>query len=621
MWFMYSGGITLRQGVSGKLVLGWIVCFWIALSPGITDPVGERVAALKSICKIQGDWFISPYEGETIRTRGVVFADLDHTTKRGFFMQTAGCDDTSDTSDGIFVYLGTREDVVRSGDLVEVTGVVQEYYGMTEINTTPDDVTLISSDHPLPPPVDLAPPFDRDSSHVYYESLEGMYIALDEAAVVGPTNNAGETWVVRADLGITRVFQDDPGGTGEIICVDDEGLYEIAPEVKVGDRVLGLKGALEYSFGVYRTQLISQPSVVPGVVPSEDCQELGCPFNRREGSFNFSVATFNLANLFDTYDDPATEDTVLSAAEYRRRLQKRAQAIYSQLEEPALLAIQEAENLQVIQDLVARPEIEMDYGIVWQDGPDFRGIDLALLYRSDQVTLLDSQWLEPCTSLVDGLGPDGNRDVNNPYNAVTCDTDGDGVLDGNRLFSRPPLVAHLNVCPTLCQASGTGESDPIQLTLVVNHWKSKVQDTPKTQHTLPRRLEQAQFIAEKVREIRGSGIGSYLIVLGDMNDYPDSEPLSILQGAGLSDLVNNIPKPQRYTFIHQGVSQVLDYVLVVQSPWLAPTSIVPIHINADYPAVYSGVDGTVFRCSDHDLLITTFTRPDDFTFLPMVSYE
>jgi predicted extracellular nuclease len=273
----------------------------------------------------------------------VVFADFDDTSQRGFYMQDADCDADPATSDGIFVYLGDSIDLVQSDDLVEVSGEVKEYYGMTEISASPGNVTLISSGNPLPPPVEITPPFDQEAASRYFESLEGMYVAMEDSAVVGPTNNADETWVVPSDLGITRVFQDDLEGTGEILCVDDGGLYEITPEAKVGDQVLDLEGALEFSYGVYRLQLIETPILVPGDVPLDSRQEPSYQVRHHGDAFSFTLATFNLANLFDTHDDPDTEDTVFSAAEYQRRLKKRALAIHAQLGEPAILAVQEAE--------------------------------------------------------------------------------------------------------------------------------------------------------------------------------------------------------------------------------------------------------------------------------------
>lgn len=621
MWFFFYGGVILRPGMRDRLVLRGAmvaVASVVAVSIlGSIDLADAGSVTLTSICDIQGGGLGSDFDGETVQTQGVVFADLDETARRGFFMQTADCDADPQTSDGIFVYLGESGEFVTSGDLVEVTGEVQEYYGLTEIDASPVNIIPIASGNPLPSPVELTPPFDRYSAARYYESLEGMYVAMDEAAVVGPT--VDETWVVRADLDIARVFQDDLSGTGEILCVDDGALYQITPEARVGDHVLGLEGVLDYSFGEYRLQLISAPVLVPGTIPSDDPLGHGIRIDSRQASYDFSVATFNLENLFDTYDDPTTEDTVLSMAEYQRRIKKRALAIHVHLREPAILIVQEAENLDVLLHLVSRPEIEADYGIVWENGPDFRGIDIALLYRKDIVELLGYQQFQGCTTLLDGLGPDGNRDVDNPYNAVTCDTNDDGEQDGNRLFSRPPLVVQLSVCAIDCQADLPEDREPVQLTVVVNHWKSKLQDSDTIQYTLPRRMEQAQFVSGLLQEIRSEKTTPYIIVLGDLNDYPDSVPLSILKDAGLRDLTVHVSKPQRYTFIHRGVSQVLDYILVSLSPGLASTAIAATHINADYPAVFAGVDDSVYRCSDHDPLVANIKQLNHFSFLPLVS--
>lgn len=578
--------------------------------------VQDRAAAsasLVSICKIQGSAFTSPHVDENLRTQGVVYADLDESSKRGFFLQAENCDDNPSTSDGIFVYLGARSDVVTSGDKVEVTGIAQEYYGRTEINATSGSVTLISTGNPLPAPVDLAPPFDNSEASWYFESLEGMYVKLDDAAVVGPTSVSDETWVVRADLGIARVFRDDPSGSGEIICVDDGGLFEIVPEAKVGDRVTGLAGALDYSMGVYRVQLIAAPNLIPA---SSTIKTRQATLQQPSG---FSVATFNLANLFDTFDDPETEDSVLSAAEYQRRLKKRALAIHNDLAEPAIIAVQEAENLSVLQALAARPEIEAEYGIVWVDGPDRRGIDVALFYRTDRIVIVDYQSRQGCTSLIDGLGPDGNRDMTNPQNSITCDTDGDGVLDGNRLFSRPPLVVHLRVCQDGCQTGTAANEGQMELRVIIGHLKSKIEDVNTIQYTAARRIEQAQFLARLIQEILSAVPADNLILLGDLNDYPDSVPLSILTSLGLRDLVQWVDKSERYTFIYRGVSQVLDYVLDNLSLSLVPVGVTPVHVNADYPAAFDGVAGTSYRSSDHDPLVVHFIWLDHFSYLPQVA--
>ncbi|HEY75673.1 MAG TPA: hypothetical protein G4O00_05765 [Thermoflexia bacterium] len=611
---------------------------------------------LVSICEIQGSGFTSPYEGQTVRTQGVVFADFDQTSKRGFFIQFENCDGDPATSDGIFVYKRNRDDVVSVGDLVEVRGTVQEYYDLTEISTYVSNITVLSEGNPLPEPVDLNPPFDDDAARAYLESLEGMYVKMDDATVVGPTSRYDETWVVRSDLGLDRVFQDDPAGTGEVVGVDDSGLFEITPEAKVGDRVLGLLGPLDYTYGAYKMQLVAEPTLLPApdppkygdvdgdgdvdlddlavihqhlgetVPPAPESADLngdGRITGRDIAAFlrllrqvwvkpmEFTVATFNLENLFDTVDEPEKDDPVLSAEDYELKLDKLAEAIHDELGEPTIIGVQEAENLTVLADLAARPEIEAEYGAVLVDGPDGRGIDVGLLYRTDRVTVLGYEARQGCTTLVDGFGPDGNRDPRNPVNEITCDSDGDGVLDGNRLFSRPPLVVHLQVRYAIPR---WGSAQPHtwrhrrsqELWVIVSHFKSKGGDTPEVEYTLPRRIEQAQFVAGLVQEIQAADPKAAIIVLGDLNDYLDSEPLTVLTSAGLEDLLLDVGKPERYTYIYQGRSGVLDHLLITPNLRRGFVGVTPLHINADYPNVYADVADTARRSSDHDPVVARF---------------
>jgi predicted extracellular nuclease len=385
----------------------------------------------------------------------------------------------------------------------------------------------------------------------------------------------------------------------------------------VGDQVLGLAGGLDYELGIYLLALSTAPQVSPGLVnryPEDPWPEMAL---EEEPRFEFRVATFNLSNLFDTQDDPAKDDTVLSSSEYQRRLQKRALAIHESLAEPEFVAVQEVENENVLRALTGRPELNAEFGYVWEDGPDLRGIDVALLYRKDRVQIMDFRTYQGCTKLVDGLGPDGNGDVENPQNGKTCDTNGDGKLDGNRLFSRTPLLIQAWVCSGNCLA----DQEPVpgqEVWLVVNHFKSKVEDTRISEYTLPRRLEEAEFVADLAKQIQASHWPANVLVLGDLNDYPASQPLAALADAGLQNGVMGIAAQQRYSFIFQGVSQVLDYGLFSTVLPLACVEANSVHINADYPVVYAGVNETVLRSSDHDPVVFRFQILEFVTRLPVV---
>ncbi len=399
--------------------------------------------------------------------------------------------------------------------------------------------------------------------------------------------------------GIERLFLDDSTGLG--LCVDDGGIAEIKPEARVGDWLQGLTGILDFRFGLFCLQLDFEPLLTPVAL-----EPVGAP----KGGLR--IATFNLKNLFDTLDDLLTEDSVLSDDEYRRRLRKSALAIQETLAGPDLIALQEVENDKVLSDLIARPELTTTYATLWVDGPDQRGIDNALLYRPERVSLVRYESRQGCTDLVDGLGPDGYGDPANPVNAVTCDSNGDGVVDGNRLFSRPPLVAHFQLI---------GNSQPGEIWLIANHWKSKSEDTRTVAYTLPRRVEQARYVAEMVAGIQTLDPQANIIVLGDLNDTLASVPLAELAGAGLVNLWDKLPSAQHYTYIYQGYSQPLDHILVL-GPWLTHLLdgvLWAARINADYPARYANLINTPSGSSDHDPLLVRYNYYSHLNYLPLVA--
>jgi uncharacterized protein len=552
------------------------------------------------ICAVQGPGQRSPFAGQTIKTQGLVYADLDQSSWRGFFMQHSDCDGESGTSDGIFVYLGAKVDLVNAGDWVEVEGIVEEYFGRTEIVSSNGGVTVLTSGNPIPDPSEISLPDGLPSAQAYYESLEGMHVSLSVATVVGPTNAAGETWIVPGWLNIGRVFPGDPFSQGGILSAESGENTIVSPPFRVSDRLVNLRGFLDYRLGTFRWHYLTQPTLLPENSYVDVCD----PF---EG---LTAATFNLEKLYDTLDDPTIDEPVLSQSDYLRKISKLAQTIHAGMGEPVLIGVQEAENYAVLADLIGRQEIAAEYGIAWLESPDPRGLEVGLLYRKDVVRMISAQAGQGCTLLIDGLGPDGNGDVARPQNDITCDVDGDGILDGNRLFSRPPLIVRLNYSPQ-------GEVWP-ELIVIVNHWKSKVEDTETTAYTLPRRLEQARYLAQLSRSIMDQDPQAYLIMMGDLNDHPDSAAVTTLRGAGLQVLLPFQASDQHYTYNYRGISQVLDYILA--SPDLArqAVDIRAVHINADFPAVYANQSASFYRSSDHDPVVTRFLRLERMIFLPVI---
>ena len=88
-----------------------------------------------------------------------------------------------------------------------------------------------------------------------------------------------------------------------------------------------------------------------------------------------------------------------------------------------------------------------------------------------------------------------------------------------------------------------------------------------------------------------------VVVLGDLNDYEFSDTVSTLTSGGvLKDLLTKLPKSERYTYVYEANSQLLDHVLV--SPYLArkgSPEVDVVHSDAEF--------ADADRASDHDAIV------------------
>ncbi|MBO4455367.1 MAG: endonuclease/exonuclease/phosphatase family protein [Bacteroidales bacterium] len=116
------------------------------------------------------------------------------------------------------------------------------------------------------------------------------------------------------------------------------------------------------------------------------------------------IGFYNLENLFDTFHDEGKNDyeylpdgaNEWTEAKYQKKLANMAHVIAAMKEDNGVwhtvLGVSEIENRHVLEDLVVEPEIAAaNYQIVHYDGPDRRGVDVAMLYDPTKFTLLDSE--------------------------------------------------------------------------------------------------------------------------------------------------------------------------------------------------------------------------------------
>ncbi|MBI3961769.1 MAG: endonuclease/exonuclease/phosphatase family protein [Deinococcus sp.] len=568
-----------------------LVLSLLPLALGQAEPV--------TIAQIQGSGQVSPLVDQTVSgVRGVV--TLVRGT--GFFMQEVIPDGDPATSDGIFVFLN-RPPFLRLGSEVLVSGRVVESRAptrprdlpLTQINARSADVQVLGM-RPLPAPVvlrDLPDQVIDPDGIAFFERLEGMLVAVPDARVVGPTNFFGEFVVVAP--GDARALT--PSGhlrlrasdfNPERISVDDNDSIALR-QLAVGARVPWLVGALDYTFSNYKIQ----PQLPPEVVPATSRRRQ--PLPRRQG---FTVASFNVENLFDTVDDRERSDDVPTPAELALKLGKLTLAILGQLGAPDIVVVQEVENQAVLSLLAGalNRALQAPRGLRYAarslGSSDQRSIEVGFLYRAERVELLDAR-------LATALLPD-------PAGAFT----GTGPFEPGR----EPLIGRFRL----------GERE---LTIIGNHLKSKggpqfglldrtTQEPiapgsagddplfgmvqPPVLFTEQTRLAQVAYLSELVRLLEAQDPGLLLLVAGDLNDFEFSRSLQVLEAAGLENLMFQVPSSERFTYIFEGNAEVLDHILVntalhpfVRQAWVA-------HFNASFPAVLEADPDVAARASDHD---------------------
>jgi predicted extracellular nuclease len=562
---------------------------------------------------IQGRGHRSPLEGEQVEdVPGIVTA----VGKNGFWIQDPDPDDDSGTSEGIFVFT-KNPPRVGSGDEIRVSGQVTEFRpGDEPGNTTITELTnvtfrIVTSGNERPAPTILGvggriPPksvidddasgdvgrsgsFDADEDGIdFFESLEGMRVQINEALVVGPTNGYGETWVV-GDGGAHATELTPRGGiyireddyNPERIQLEDTLYKGNWPRLNVGARLTSpVDGVMHYGYGNYELY-VTEPLAanLDGEVIPERTLLLGTPEQ-------LTVATLNVENLGG--DAPKSEFAT------------RAAIIADNLASPDMIVLEEMQDnngidsgggtsaSQTFERLISAIEdaggpsyayAQIDPTSGADGGQPGGNIRVGFLYNPDRVRL------EPRP------GGDARTDTR-----VLCQA-GQATLDPNpgRVDPRNPAFGDSRK-PLAGQFTFGGQT----IYVIGVHFSSKGGDEPlfgrrqpPARHSERARIEQAQAVNDFVDQILACDPGAVIVVLGDVNDFQFSSAVAALQGGVLYNLMETLPPNERYSYIYEGNSQVLDQILVSKAAFdeLSPEYDV-VHVNAEFK------HGT--QVSDHD---------------------
>jgi 2',3'-cyclic-nucleotide 2'-phosphodiesterase (5'-nucleotidase family) len=188
-----------------------------------TTQVSTEVS-IQDIQEPTGDNSSSPYQGENVTTDGVVTA----VNADGFFLQN----ETGAWS-GVFVYTNGSASV-SVGDTADVTGVVEEQYGFTQINAAGEmGTTTVTGSATVPDPTSVTTA-EADS-----EAYEGVVVAVENVTVTSAPGQYGE-WDV----------SDGSGG----VAVDDVNLGNVTVPEESGGTIERLTGPVNYDFEEFKIQ-------------------------------------------------------------------------------------------------------------------------------------------------------------------------------------------------------------------------------------------------------------------------------------------------------------------------------------------------------------------------------
>lgn len=569
----------------------------------VLPPLGR----VTKIHTIQGNGAVSPQVGRIHTIEGVVVGDFQKSTQLdGFFVQEEDQDADEDptTSEGIFVYAPEGDDV-NIGDVVRMTGEVTEFYGSTQLYKI-RKLKVIRKAAILPAATQISLPLKNFD---FFERYESMLVSFSQILTVTDTYNLGRYGQITLSSGgrlMTPTQVTKPGAALNALQVAndlnriilDDGSKTLYPNpimhpspglnalntLRIGDTVTELTGVLHYSFEHYRLHPTISPIFAtknprPTVPPSV------------EGTLR--VAGFNLFNYFTTINNGKNGARgANSQREFVRQRQKLISALVTI--DAHILGIVELENnaTTAIKNLVeglneATGTEEYAYIHTGKLGSD--RIRVALLYQPGFVTPV-----------------------------------GKYMTDPNKVFHRSPLAQ------TFEDTSGE------RLTVVINHFKSKRKEDAsgadldqkdgQAWYNHTRTLQAAQLLSFINTVVFPASGDPDVLILGDLNAYAREDPITHLENAGYTNLINHFVNAEAYSFVFFGQSGSLTYTLASSSLIPQVTGAAVWHINADEPRILDYNEehkspeqlGRLYapdpyRSSDHDPLLLGFrltsTRP------------
>lgn len=602
------------------------------------------------IYDIQGKDHTSPKLNEVVTKVPAIVTGISY-KKKGkksddmeavlFFIQDADGDDDPVTSDAIYIYDKKTAAQVKVGDAVLVDGTVGEYVGnnykdsrltVTQLGKSVT-VEILSHDNEPPAAIELTQekvvkpvstgPIgslepDREAID-FYESLECMRVKICNPKIAA-IHKGNEYYVVPGDTDADRISY-----RGGVIVVDYNatplipvytvGCFKSAQEAGVttphpgmGSTYNGdIVGILEYYNGMFGSNYRVLPTQKMPPLSSTTDEEI----KPEESKIQFdadklNVVSYNLKNFSaGNKGDKARADKF--AHHFIEELGKPDVICLIEIQDdngalqkdkktkqypPLDGEISSEKTLNLLLDSIKEISGTPDYDKVYinpQDGVDGgapgSNIRCAYLYRTDRLELVadaDSKTTDVNASYDDtkAIIEDGGKRMK--YNPARV-----GIGDTAFEKTRKSLVAHFKF--------KSGSQKDKDFFMIDNHLSSKRGDDgvwgknqPVDRSSELKRHDQARTVKAFIDSILAARQDAVIVSVGDYNDYWFSETLSIMKGGNMKNAVEELPKDQRYSFVYNGCSQILDHILVPHRVTISNPDI--LNVNSEFGG----------KLSDHD---------------------
>lgn len=560
------------------------------------------------IADIQGPGAPSPLAGQNVSIEAVVTADFGGTDGfGGFFVQQADPQRRNQpgVSEGLFVYAPKAR--AKAGDLVHVTGKVEEKYGQTQL--TLSGAIAVCANGQTVTPATLTLPVESANAFAAYE---GMLVRLPQTLTITDNYELGRYGSVLLSNGRLRTptsvvppsqaqSQIDANARNRLILDDGSNKQNpasvpypapqlsAANTLRTGYTVRDVQGVLEVRYGAWRVQ------PVPGAAaPTFDARanpRTNAP--ARDPHANLRVASFNVLNYFNGngfgggFDDPNNR-----GAKTYQEFQRQEAKIVSALKalDADVIGLMEIQN-NGYGELSAVRQLAAKLGGAWRvvdPGTSRLGGDaiaVAMIY--------DSRKVEPVGR------------------AATLAID-----DKNR----QPLAQSF-------RRIGGKQA----LTIVVNHLKSK--NCPDAANDdldqgdgqgcwNPTRTRAAAKLADWLAGTPTGVAGQGVLLIGDFNSYTYEDPIRLLESRGYRNLVSRWIGANAYSYVYNGEAGYLDHALASLPLASHVKTVHEWHINADEPVAlqytlaYKSAEQQqtyyapdAYRSSDHDPVLIDIALP------------